>query len=144
MPWASRTPSFNSKVLDIFWGLMKQKIRFGILIKFPSILNVFLSGIFSFFILCTVIRVTFTKTAVKFFILYYTWTALNCFFLASYPNDGKKYKNTQKYTGLPDKREVNMNRTFIKMPKLKTSVTIRRPGLGTWGWYQGDPWELIY
>ena len=120
---------------------MKQKIRFGILISFLSILNVFLSGICNFFLLCTVIRVTITKTAVNFFVfILYT----NCSFLASYPNDGTQYKNTHKYTGLPDKTKVNMNKTFIKMPKIETSVSIRRPGVGAWGQYQGDPWELSY
>ena len=97
------------------------------------------------FLLCqNVISITCKKIAVKILVFILKNQNFNCYFLASYPNDGKKYKNTHKYTGLPDKREVNMNRTFIKMPKLKTSVTIRRPGLGTWSWYQGDPWELIY
>ena len=77
--------NFNSKAVDFPGGSMKQKIRFGILISFLSILNVFLSGICNFFLLCTVIRVTITKTAVNFFVfILYT----NCSFLASYPNDG--------------------------------------------------------
>ena len=86
--------TFNCKALDILLGLMKRKICFGILINFPSILKVILSGIFSFFLLCTVISVTITKMAVKFFhFILYT----NCFFLASYPNDGTHYKNIQDY-----------------------------------------------
>ena len=94
MPRPLGPPSFNSKALDILGGSLKQKIRFGILKNISSILNVFLSGICSFFILCTVIRVTITKKAVIFFhFILYT----NCFFLASYSNDGTHYKNIQDY-----------------------------------------------
>ena len=68
----------------------------------------------------------------------------NCCFCDSYPNDGTQYVNTHKYTGLPDKMTVNVDKNFIKMPKIKCPSWIRRPGLGIRGCYLGGPWVIGY
>ena len=49
----------------------------------------------------------------------------NCCFCDSYPNDGTQYVNTHKYTGLPDKMTVNVDKIFYqnaenKMPLMDT------------------------
>ena len=115
---------YNDIAKNNFWHFQHEFVL-GAILQIP------------FFVCQNVISITCKKRAVS---VQYKNKNFICCFCDSYPNDDRQYVNTHKYTGLPDKKTVNMHKTFIKMPKIEMSITIQGNGIyprASYQWGQG-------